>query len=173
MDGTRAILEAAAEHWREAYGLACVLLGNAASAEEITQEAYVRLGRSMGAREPGRSIRPLFLTIVRNLAVDEHRRARPDLLQEQADRVPDPAPRDPADAVVRAEEHERLDTVLAGLDELWRTMLTLRDGIGCTYAEIAEVTGKSQDVVRVTLHRARKKVRNALVSGWGEGGSAR
>ena len=172
MSGRTPILEAAADHWREAYGLACVLLGNSASAEEVTQEAYVRLGRSTSTQELGRSIRPLFLTIVRNLAVDERRRSRPELLQERAGRVPDPAPRDPADAVVRAEEHERLDAALPGLDELWRTVLTLRDGVGCTYAEIAEVTGKSQDVVRVTLHRARKKVRDALALHPAEGGSA-
>lgn len=172
MSGRSGILEAAAEHWREAYGLARVLLGNAASAEEVTQEAYVRLGRSKYRAEPGRSVRPLFLTIVRNLAVDERRRARPDLLEEHIGRVADPAPRDPADEVESAEERERLDVVLAGLDELWRTILTLRDGVGCTYAEIAEVTGKSQDVVRVTLHRARKRVRAALALDPAEGGSA-
>jgi RNA polymerase sigma-70 factor (ECF subfamily) len=40
-----------------------------------------------------------------------------------------------------------------------RTLLTLRDLDDCSYAEIASVTGMSEDQVRVGLHRARKRFR--------------
>ena len=64
-----------------------------------------------------------------------------------------------------ATRRERIESVRAALDDLpapWRAILFLRDGLGLSYAEIARIEQRTEDVVRVTLHRARKRLRARL-----------
>lgn len=77
-------IEAAVRHWREAYGLARALVGDPGRAEELTQEAYVRMAgmdTELDDREDG--ARRVLLRIVRNLAVSELRRPRLALLEDE------------------------------------------------------------------------------------------
>ncbi|MFQ5654406.1 MAG: RNA polymerase sigma factor, partial [Planctomycetota bacterium] len=62
----------------------------------------------------------------------------------------------------RREEIATVEAALAQLSPLWRAILYLRDGLGLSYREVAEVLDRSEDVVRVTLHRARLRIRAAL-----------
>ena len=81
-------------------------------------------------------------------------------------------PVDSADPALRAEvreQRERLHAALAGLDATWRAVLYLRDGLSLSYREVGEALGKSEDVVRVTLHRARRRVRQVLMADEPEG----
>lgn len=164
-------LHSALPHWQEAFGLATVVLGDRAAAEDVCQEALLRLAAMKRVvEEPGR-VRPLFLRIVRNLAVSEGRRRRPDSLDartEQAGPVEDSAAPDPAEETHRAERARAVRAALEELNPVWRSVLYLRDGLGLTYAEIGEVVERSVDVVRVTLHRARRRIRSQLDGRWDE-----
>ena len=57
---------------------------------------------------------------------------------------------------------------LERLSPLWRSVLFLRDGLGFSYTEVAGVTGRSEDTIRVTLHRARRRIRALLEGGEGQ-----
>ena len=151
-------MQAATAHWREAYGLAWALVGDRAVAEELTQEAYVRLGRREASTDGDRPIRSLFLAIVRNLALDELRRRRVDVLEE-AELLLDPADADPARIAASRESQRLVQEALDALSPAWREILYLRDGLSLSYRQIGELVEKSEDVVRVTLHRARLRVR--------------
>lgn len=122
-------------------------------ADDICQEARLRLG-SMRDIDLSRPARGLILTIVRRLALSERRRKRPDLPGDEAMHV-DPVSQDPADVAEQADRAKILQGLLADMDPGWRAVLYLKDGMGLRYREIAEILDKSEDVVRVTLHRAR------------------
>jgi len=150
-------------HWREAYGLAWTLCRDRARAEELCQEALVRLGTMRRAPEVDRPVRELLLTIVRNLALSDMRRPEVGRAAPEAlDGVPAPAADGPLRQASRNEEQALVRAALERMDPGWAAMLYLRDGLGLRYAEIARVLEKSEDVVRVTLHRARRRVREHL-----------
>lgn len=151
-------------HWAEAHALARLLLRDRARAYDVCQEAFARLA----ARETDdarRDVRPLLFRIVRNLAIDEQRRVGAISLEsriESAGPIPDLRAPDPAEEASRREQIRRMQRGLATLDPLWQTVLYLRDGVGLSYREIASVIERTEDVVRVTLHRARRRLRTAL-----------
>lgn len=147
--------------WGEAHGLAFALLRDHAMADDLCQEARVRLEDRAADLDRSRSLREWVLTVVRRLAISELRRRRPRSLQDE-ECVDDAAP-DPLLAAERAERARILREVLSEMDPVWRAMLYLKDGLGLRYREIGEVLGKSEDMVRVTLHRARARAREALV----------
>ena len=158
-------MEAAAPYWREAYGLAWALTGDRGRAEELAQEAFVRLGTMKREPDATRPLRELLLAIVRNLALDELRRQGASSLDEAMDggaSFADASSPDPAAEVQARERRERLREALDTLSPTWRATLYLRDGLSLSYRQIAEVLERSEDVVRVTLHRARLSLRELV-----------
>ena len=158
-------MQQAIEHWSEAYGLAMTITRNAARAEELCQEAFVRLGTMRRDPDLTRPVRELLLTIVRNLALSDRRRAPQeslDAVMADGHTIPDPAASDPAEQADRREQQATVQAALDQLNPTWRAMLYLRDGLSLSYRQIAEILEKSEDVVRVTLHRARHRVREIL-----------
>ncbi len=159
------LADRALDHWPEAFGLAVVLVRDRALAEDLCQEALARIaGLAREVADPA-AARPLFLRIVRNLAIDEARKPRVLSLDRQLEDGPpmaDPAAIDPLAAVLRSETTVAVRGALGRLDPAWSTMLYMRDGLDFSYAEIAEVVERSVDVVRVTLHRARRRIRAEL-----------
>jgi len=158
-------LNGALAHWPAAYGLAQVLVRDRSLAEDICQEAFLRLAdQRRRITDPGR-VKPLLMTIVRNLAASEARRpaaASLDRRTETDGPLADPGSPDPSRDAAGRETRRQVREVLDRLDPFWRLVLYLRDGLDLSYAEIAETAGRSEDVVRVTLHRARRRVREAL-----------
>jgi len=158
-------VNAALEHWPAAFALASILVRDRSLAEDICQEAFLKLALMKRRITDPHRIKPLLMRIVHNLAVSESRRPASVSLEQEAERSglrPDPQAPDPARAAASREEISRVQGILANLDPLWRLVLYLRDGVGLSYAEIAGVAGRSEDVVRVTLHRARLRVHAAL-----------
>jgi len=158
-------LNGALEHWPAAFGLAHVLVRDRSLAEDICQEAFLRLaGQRRRIADPDR-VKPLLMTIVRNLAASEARRPSAESLDLSAETdgpLADPGSPDPSRDAIGRETRRQVRDVLDRLDPFWRLVLYLRDGLDFSYAEIAEVAARSEDVVRVTLHRARRRVREAL-----------
>ena len=160
----------ALEHWEEVWGFAYTLTGNRTRADDLSQEAYARF---LGIRRPvdtERSLRPLLFTIVRNLVRSEARRPGLDSLDlalEHENTPASPAP-DPVQQAVVKEERDVVRKALSRLSPFWRATLYLRDGVGLSYREIAAVLDRTEDTIRVTLHRARSRIREGLASRLGE-----
>jgi RNA polymerase sigma-70 factor (ECF subfamily) len=159
---TRSALAAQAlAHWASTYGFALALTRCPTRAEDLCQEAFLRLLEREEEVDRSRSLRPLILTIVRNLFVSETRRP----VLRALDGGPEPRDRaavGPDEAASRREEIDAVRRALAELPPDWRAALYLRDGLDLSYREVGEVLDKSVDVVRVTLHRARRRVRGLL-----------
>ncbi|MDP9393740.1 MAG: RNA polymerase sigma factor SigE [Actinomycetota bacterium] len=151
-------------HSARVYRLAYRLTGNAHDAEDLTQEVFVRVFRSLSTYTPGtfegwlhRITTNLFLDMVRR-----RQRIRFDALADDAsERL---AGREPSPAQSYDDRHLDHD-VQSALDALapeFRAAVVLCDIEGLTYEEIAEVLGVKLGTVRSRIHRGRSQLRAAL-----------
>jgi len=135
--------------------------GNAALAEDLVQEAFIRAWDKLHLFE-GRSAFGTWLhRLAANVALSDRRiRLRrvgnEEALDEGVERVATGA-RD-----VTADLSGDLEQAIAGLPERARTVLILYDVEGYAHAEIAEMTGMAVGSSKAQLHRARQLVREAL-----------
>jgi RNA polymerase sigma factor (sigma-70 family) len=156
--------EVVEQHSARVYRLAYRLTGNVHDAEDLTQEVFVRVFRSLSTYTPG-TFEGWLHRITTNLFLDQVRRKkriRFDALAEDADaRLPGREP-DPS----RAYDDTHLDDdVQAALDALppdFRAAVVLCDIEGLTYEEIAATLGIKLGTVRSRIHRGRSQLRDAL-----------
>lgn len=155
--------ELVAEHGDSVYRLAYRLTGNPYDAEDLTQETFMRVFRSLKRYRPGtfegwlhRITTNLFLDMVR------HRQTiRMEALPENYDRVPGSAPT-PEEAFADANLDPDLEHALSALQPDYRAAVVLCDVVGLTYEEIADTLGVKMGTVRSRIHRARTQLRAAL-----------
>jgi RNA polymerase sigma factor (sigma-70 family) len=153
------------EHTPRVYRLAYRLTGNKADAEDLTQETFVRVFRSLHSYQPG-NFEGWLHRITTNLFLDQARRrqrVRMDPLGEASERLP--AAHDSGEPE-RGFEHAHLDLdVQAALDALppkYRAAVVLCDIEGLSYEEIAATLGIKMGTVRSRIHRARALLRDQL-----------
>jgi len=153
--------------------LALRLVNNRSDAEELVQEAFLRLYRSLSSFRGESRVGTWLYRTVTNLAIDYLRREkikrrlfffkRSNDDYDPADFAPTTdSPQD--DQIIAREE---LGYVLQSLDKLsarQRTVLTLRHQENLSIKEIAEVLGLSQGSIKVHLHRAVQTLRASLAA---------
>ncbi|WP_175411847.1 RNA polymerase sigma factor SigE [Streptomyces sp. TRM64462] len=156
--------EIVSTHSGRVYRLAYRLTGNQHDAEDLTQEVFVRVFRSLSTYTPGtfegwlhRITTNLFLDMVRR-----KQRIRFDALGEDAaERLPS---REPSPQQVFHDTHFDAD-VQQALDTLapeFRAAVVLCDIEGLSYEEIAATLGVKLGTVRSRIHRGRSHLRKAL-----------
>jgi RNA polymerase sigma-70 factor (ECF subfamily) len=138
------------------------VMGSVTQADDIVQEAYLRLLRVERPPDQPAEQRALLIRIVSNLMVDHWRRARREGAEETA------APEGIADSPDLA---LRLDMarVFAALRPEQRQLLWLAYVEGASHKEIGTAIGVRERSVRVLLHRAKRKLA-ALLGKAGLGG---
>ena len=151
-------------HSARVYRLAYRLTGNPYDAEDLTQDVFVRVFRSLSSYTPG-TFEGWLHRITTNLFLDQVRRKqriRFDALGENAgDRL---AGREPSPAQIYDDQHFDPD-VQQALDELtpdFRAAVVLCDIEGLSYEEIAATLGIKLGTVRSRIHRGRSQLRAAL-----------
>jgi RNA polymerase sigma-70 factor (ECF subfamily) len=168
-DSARSTLASAC--FRTAYLFALQLTGHPQDAEDLAQEAVIRVLRGIGRFDTTRSFKPWLLTIVRNLARDRSRRAAHRLNQSLDGRpdeiVIDPQDRsdDPETATARLQLQRSVVRALAELGPAHREILVLRDYHDLSYDEIARVLDVPRGTVMSRLHRARRALAEVLAPG--------
>ncbi|GIG28617.1 RNA polymerase sigma factor SigE [Cellulomonas marina] len=153
------------EHSARVYRLAYRLTGNRHDAEDLTQETFVRVFRSLSSYSPG-TFEGWLHRITTNLFLDgarRRRRIRMDGLGDDAERW---ASADRLTGPEHAWEHGNLDhDVQRALDALppeYRAAVVLCDIEGLSYEEIAVTLGVKIGTVRSRIHRARARLRISL-----------
>jgi RNA polymerase sigma-70 factor (ECF subfamily) len=154
-----------AEHSARVYRLAYRLTGNPYDAEDLTQETFIRVFRSLSSYTPG-TFEGWLHRITTNLFLDQvrrRRRIRMEPLGDDAQHVANPVgPGSPE----RGFEHANLDQdVQRALDALspeFRAAVVLCDIEGLSYEEIAVTLGVKLGTVRSRIHRARAQLRDSL-----------
>ncbi len=139
------------------YRFALKCTGEAEDARDAVQGAYAALweSRKTVAVEKGKAF--LFQVAYRQ-SVDRYRRGRRTTLPGE---LPETAA---LSTSAGTDLRRQLDRALARLDEQARGLVLLKDYEGYSYEEIGRITGLSDSQVRVYLHRARKKLKEYLVS---------
>jgi RNA polymerase sigma factor (sigma-70 family) len=153
------------EHSARVYRLAYRLTGDKQDAEDLTQETFLRVFRSLSSYTPG-TFEGWLHRITTNLFLDQVRRKkriRFETMGEDASRV---EATDDRARPERGYEHAHLDhDVQAALDALrpeYRAAVVLCDIEDLSYEEIAVTLGIKIGTVRSRIHRARAQLRDAL-----------
>jgi RNA polymerase sigma-70 factor, ECF subfamily len=148
-----------ARYQKRAFWVAFHVLGRVEDARDVTQEAFVRLYRSLGKFDYSRSFYTWFYRIVMNLAIDQlrkHKTARAASLDDLLGGLPDDSATDQGNAAVElAEQNGQVWQVLSKLDSKFRAVLVLRDIHGMSCREIAPILRVTHATVRWRLHRGR------------------
>ncbi|WP_024803618.1 RNA polymerase sigma factor SigJ [Nocardia sp. BMG51109] len=146
---------------RLAYGT----LGSLADADDVVQEAWLRLQTWHENRAPGDRIdnlRAWLTTVTGRLALDQLKSARARREQYVGEWLPEPEVTTVDDPADRVTQDERVTTallvVLESLSPAERTAFVLQEVFGMTGPEVAEVVGRTPAAVRQLASRARKHV---------------
>jgi len=143
------------------------LLGAGGEAEDVVQEAFVKAYAALDRYRPGAPFRPWLLRIVANETRNLHRASgrrvvREHRAWEQSEPLLAARPRDPADALLSAEEQSALVHGLARLSTAHRQVVTCRFLLDLDEAETAAVLGWPRGTVKSRLHRALARLRDLL-----------
>jgi RNA polymerase sigma-70 factor (ECF subfamily) len=153
------------QHADRVYRLAYRLSGNQHDAEDLTQETFIRVFRSVQNYQPGtfegwlhRITTNLFLDMVRRRT-----RIRTEALPEDYDRVPADQPT-PEQIYHDARLGPDLQAALDSLPPEFRAAVVLCDIEGLSYEEIGATLGVKLGTVRSRIHRGRQALRDYLAA---------
>jgi RNA polymerase sigma factor (sigma-70 family) len=141
--------------WADAlFRFACKCTGNPDDAHDVVQNSFVVLWQKRKDVAEVKAKAFLF-QVAYNNAIDSYRRKSKLTFKEM-----------PEDSYTLGNPDLKkiLETALATLDEQGRALVLLKDYEGYRYDEIAEITGLTETQVKVYLHRARKILKEYLVS---------
>jgi len=163
-DGVPTWEEVARDHGRFMYSVAYRLAANDEDAQDLVQEALIRVHRGLERYQPG-SLEGWLARIVTNVFLDEvrRRRRRPtDALPDDPERV---LPTSPAADEVSSGLSDDVQAALAALPEEFRVPVVLCDVADQSYEQIADALGVPVGTVRSRLHRGRRMLRAMLSEG--------
>jgi RNA polymerase sigma-70 factor (ECF subfamily) len=146
------------------YRLAFRLTGNRHDAEDLTQEVFVRVFRSLSTYQPG-TFEGWIHRITTNLFLDQARRKQrirfDALSDERADRLHSALP-SPDTAYADQTFDDDIERALSTLPPEFRAAVVLCDVEGLSYDEIAQILAAKLGTVRSRIHRGRAMLRAAL-----------
>ena len=150
-------------HKDKLYRLALRITLQRPEAEDVVQETLIRAWERREELGNVESVEAYLLTVCRNLAID--RRDKKDnqnvSLGEEEMELP-ASDISPQERLEYEERLRRVHELFSKLPERQRTVMQLRDIEGLSYRETAQAMGITEDVVRVTLHRARAAIRQVF-----------
>ena len=160
----RAFEELVISHQHRVFGVALRMLGNAAEAEEVAQEAFLRAHRAIGSFRGEAKLSTWLYGIASRLCLNrlaggERRLVRSG--EAELERLAESGA-DPAADLERSEVEQALHRAIAELPEERRIVVVLRDLEGLGYEEIAEALDLELGTVRSRLHRARMDLKDKL-----------
>lgn len=145
------------EHARSLVGLARMFVDHRDAAEDVVQEAFIRLSRSLHRIDDPSKAAAYLRSIVLNLARDHNRRGL--LSSRHATRVVDLDPVGVDETITTRDDHHRVLTALRSLPRRQRDCLALHYLLGLPVADIAGTLGLSRNSVKTHLKRGLASLR--------------
>ncbi len=153
----------ARRHAASAVALARHILGNHADAEDVVQDAMLRVWIHAPRWKPLAKFRAWLVRIIVNLCLDRRRRV-PWLGLEAAGEIADPAP-GPAEHHDSGETDRRIAAAIGKLPPRQRAAVALTYSEGLSNAQTADILGTTVSAVETLLSRAKDSLRRALAEG--------
>lgn len=159
MAGLRLLVE---RYQLKAVRVATLITRDRALAEDVVQDAFVRVHERIAQFDSNRPFEPWFLRIVTNGALKALRRRRRELpLRTLLGRDANPAP-GPAQQAARNERLQQVQEALGQLTPKQRAAIVLRYYLEMSGAEMADVLGISERAVKARLTAARRQLETLL-----------
>lgn len=144
------------------YRFSLRIVRSSAIAEDVVQEAMIKLWSKRDTLENIENVNGWLMVITRNLSIDKVRSKHHGTGSlETAFYIADQAVK-PDRQAEQSDLMEQIDHIVQQLPETQRLVFHLRDIEGLTYQEISDVMEISLDKVKVSLYRARQKLRVEL-----------
>jgi RNA polymerase sigma-70 factor (ECF subfamily) len=149
-------------HTERFYRLAYRYLQNKAAAEDVVQDAFLKLWENPASWQPDRNSKftTWFYRVVVNLCFDQKKRKSPVALDEDMPVIDERAPAD--EAMMRAQEHMILEKEIAALPQRQRTALNLCFDEGLTNQEAAEIMGLNLKALQSLIMRAKTTLKERM-----------
>jgi RNA polymerase sigma-70 factor (ECF subfamily) len=138
-----------AEGWRVAYRFT----GDAAEAEDLIQEAFLRIFDAAAGYRPIATFRTYYYRVLTRLCLDHRRKKRPMLAEASTQPTDDSL--SPSQQASRVEREARIQAALNALPADYRLAVVLRYFEGLSGPEMARAMGRSTKAVERLLSRAR------------------
>lgn len=138
------------------------LVGNRATADDLLQETLLKIARALPDFEGRSSVKTWAFTIATRVATDHFRRPqnRARMVEiDEAAQVDEPVS---DQRLVIDEMNSCVREVIDSLPEDYRAALVLHDLEGQTAAQVAEIAGCSVATAKIRIHRARRRLKQAL-----------
>ncbi len=167
-DAFRTLVE---RYQRPVFSLILRMVQDRGSAEDITQEVFVKAWLALARYDPRRRFASWLFKIASNAAIDQLRRRKlpttpiessePDQ-RSILDRIEDERSESPDTRVRRQEIGAALEAAIAALRPEYRLVVLLRFREELPYRDIAEATGMPLGTVKTNLRRARRQIEERL-----------
>ncbi len=156
-------------HTRRIYNLCYRFTSNRHEAEDLTQDVFLRVYRTLGSYRSAHGGFATWMTsVTRNLLIDHYRRTKRDRLTDSLeDALPkleekQSAGRRPDQAALAGELSEQVQQALGKISPDLREAVILRDLQGLEYREIQEVLGVPEGTVKSRINRGRIELARLL-----------
>jgi RNA polymerase sigma-70 factor, ECF subfamily len=156
-------------YYRDIYHFALYFTNNKQEAEDITQETFIKIMKSIGSLKDPAKLKTWILSIAKNTAMDLHRKRKfvslfPDwVFEKEKDSFT------PEDRLIQKGEWNELQNAMLKLKHQYRTVVILRGLKELSIKETAEILGCSETKVRVDYHRALQLLKKQILlndEGW-------
>lgn len=149
------------------------MVGNETDAEDLTVTAFEKALRAWDRRPPENELRPWLFRIATNSCLDELRKRqriqwRPWEAFTSLFHPSQMAPDNPEREVLRRESADLVQAALARLSPRDRAALVMRECYGLSNEEVGKALGTTRDGAKMTLFRARERLRTAYLQIGGE-----
>ena len=155
------------------YNLARRLMGNTEDAQDVSQEVAIKIYKNLAKCKGEEFLQAWISRITHNACMDALRKRKgkhTDSLDEMtefdegeaAKQIPD-EDAGPEELLLQKEVSEQIEDALARISVTYRSLIILRDVLGHSYEEVAEISGLALGTVKSRIFRGRAKLKEILL----------
>ncbi|MHB1392807.1 MAG: RNA polymerase sigma factor [Clostridia bacterium] len=152
------------ERYKKAiFNTAFRMMGNREEAEDVSQEAFIRMYNSLAKYNPEYKFMTWALKVTTNLCLDSLRKRKGEVPIDEGFEIKD-GKDTPEEEYIRKESQKLVQDAIMKLPEKYREFLILFHHRNLSYQEIINITGETLTIVKNRLYRARQMLKDELIS---------
>lgn len=149
---------------RIVYNTAFRMMGNKEEAEDVSQEAFIRIYNSLAKYNPEYKFTTWALKITTNLCLDSMRKKKAETVPMDEGIELSDGRDTPEEEYIRKENQRHVQNAISKLPGKYKEFLILFHQRNLSYQEIMDITGESLTIVKNRLYRARQMLKEELIN---------